>query len=385
MSCGLRILALVPDAFGGRGGIAQYNRHLLHALCADPAVDSVVALPRLLPDPAGPLPPKLQFVTAAAGGWARYAGALASRLLRRGGFDVVVCGHLNLLPLAALAALRYRARLLLVVYGVEAWERPPRRIGGWLLGCVDRVCSISAVTLDRMRAWYPRKLAPASIVPNAFDPAHFTPGPKPAALVDRYALHQRRVLLIFGRMSPTERLKGFDEVLEATPALLARLPDLAVVLAGDGGDRARLEQKARALGISQRVVFTGFVAEAEKADLYRLADAFILPSRQEGFGFVLIEAMACGTPSIGSIADGSREAVLDGEIGLLVDPASSEDIVRAVCEAMTRPRGVPGRLGHFSLAQFESRVSQMLADIAGGAARQGCFCGDAPAGAAAKQ
>ena len=360
MTRGLRILVMTTDAFGGRGGIAQYNQHLLKSLDDDTRVGSLVVLPRRIEDPPESLPEKVEFVAASSGGLARYALEAGRRLAKRDSFDLVVCGHLNLLPLATLAALRFGARLILVVYGIEVWQPPARKLNGWLLRYVDALASISATTRDRMLAWYPGSPPPVFLLPNAYDPRAFAPGPKPASLVERHGLQGRRNLLIFGRMSSLEGRKGFDEVLEATPDLLARIPDLAVILAGDGDDRPRLEQKAAALGIAGRVVFTGFVPEGEKADLYRLSDVCILPSRQEGFGFVLLEAMACGVPSIGSLADGSREAVLEGRIGLLVDPASREDMVKVVCEAMTRPRGIPDGLAYFTLARFQDRVSEML-------------------------
>ena len=77
----------------------------------------------------------------------------------------------------------------------------------------------------------------------------------------------------------------------------------------------RLERKAASLGLKGNVVFAGRVSEAEKADHYRLADVFVMPGRQEGFGFVFLEAMACGIPVVASSVDGSREAVLNGELG----------------------------------------------------------------------
>ncbi|MEZ5855402.1 MAG: glycosyltransferase [Hyphomicrobiaceae bacterium] len=130
----------------------------------------------------------------------------------------------------------------------------------------------------------------------------------------------RQVILTFGRMSADERYKGFDEVIEAMPRLIAQRPDLVYVAAGDGSDRARLEAKAQALGVGDHVKFTGRISESDKADLYRLADAYVMPSSGEGFGFVILEALACGLPVMASTADGTREAVRNGELGLLVDP-----------------------------------------------------------------
>jgi phosphatidyl-myo-inositol dimannoside synthase len=359
MSFGLRILAAVTDAYGGRGGIAQYNRHLFNAICKDTRVERLVVLPRLVPNAPEDLPPNLQYIVAAAGSWMKYALQIFRQVLRAGSFDIVVCSHLNLLPLAALAACRFRAKLVLIIYGVEAWKPPERRINSWLLRYVDEICSISEFTRDRMQSWYTR-LPPTFLLPNAFDPAIFSPGPRPDYLISRYKLDGKRVLLILGRMSPEERLKGFDEMLAAAPELFRIIPDLALVLAGDGADRPRLEQLARNLGIADRVVFTGYIPEPEKPDLYRLADVFILPSRQEGFGFVLIEAMACGIPSIGSSADGSREAMLNGRLGPVIDPCRPQQIVDAVRDSIRQPRRVPAELAYFSLEQFERRVSDAL-------------------------
>ena len=91
-----------------------------------------------------------------------------------------------------------------------------------------------------------------------------------------------------------------------------------------GSDHGRLEAKAAALHVLDRVVFSGFVPEEQKADYYRLADAYVMPSRGEGFGIAFLEALACGLPVLGSKLDGGREALLDGALGLLVDPANPQ-------------------------------------------------------------
>jgi phosphatidyl-myo-inositol dimannoside synthase len=75
---------------------------------------------------------------------------------------------------------------------------------------------------------------------------------------------------------------------------------------------------------------------------------------------VLIEAMACGIPSIGSSADGSREAMLNGRLGPVIDPCRPQQIVDAVRDSIRQPRRVPAELAYFSLEQFERRVSDAL-------------------------
>jgi glycosyltransferase involved in cell wall biosynthesis len=108
------------------------------------------------------------------------------------------------------------------------------------------------------------------------------------------------------------------------------------------------------------VVFTGYVPEWEKSDLYRLADAYVMPSRGEGFGIVLLESMACGTPVVASRVDGGCEALRDGELGVLVDPADSTDIRQGVLKALKRPRLIPVGLEGFSFDRFVARVGMLL-------------------------
>ena len=110
------------------------------------------------------------------------------------------------------------------------------------------------------------------------------------------------------------------------------------------------------------MVFAGRVPEAEKADHYRVADVFVMAGRQEGFGFVFLEAMASGIPVVASSLDGSREAVLYGELGELADPDDREALKAAIHRALGRPRQIPEGLAYFSYEKFRER----LRDIIGG-------------------
>jgi glycosyltransferase involved in cell wall biosynthesis len=149
------------------------------------------------------------------------------------------------------------------------------------------------------------------------------------------------------------------EVIEVLPQLD---DDVAYVVAGGGDGISILQRKAAALGVANRVVFTGKFPEAEKADLYGIADLYVMPSRGEGFGFVFLEALACGLPVIGSRADGGREALRFGALGALVDPASPGEIRAAIRDALEEapPRRIPDGLEHFAFANFERRVHEIL-------------------------
>ncbi|MGH6923676.1 MAG: glycosyltransferase, partial [Propylenella sp.] len=95
----------------------------------------------------------------------------------------------------------------------------------------------------------------------------------------------------------------------------------------------------------------------------RLADAYVMASRWEGFGIVVIEALACGVPVVGSTADGTQEALLHGELGAAVDPDDPDALEEAILEALARPKRPPERLSFFAFENFEARLRAALAPV----------------------
>jgi phosphatidylinositol alpha-1,6-mannosyltransferase len=357
----VRVLTLLTEAFGGYGGIAQYNRDLLTALCAHPECSGVVAVPRLIPGAAEPIPEKLDYLTAGIGSKRAYLRTLVRVACQNTRFDLVVCGHINLLPLAYLLGRLRRAPVLLQVYGIDAWRPTASALTNALAGRVDAFASISEVTSQRFRAWVQAPGVRGFVLPNAVRVERYGPAPRNPVLVERYGLAGKTVLMTLGRMWASEMyLKGFDHVLEALPELAREIPSIAYLAAGDGDDRSRLMEKARATGVADRVVFPGHITENEKAEHYRLADVFIMPSEGEGFGFVFLEAMACGVPVVASKIDGGREALRDGALGILIDPTSREELKAAVHTSLQRPRTVPPGLEYFSFSNFSRRLHSIV-------------------------
>ena len=356
-----RILYLVTDAFGGYGGIALYNRDFLEALCSYGDALEVVALPRVVSDTMQALPHRLTYDTSGLGGKGRYAKAVLRRLWCDTRFDLIVCAHINLLPLAFLASRLSRAPLVMLLYGIEAWSPTPSALSNYLVRKVMSDAAISEVTQRRYRSWA-RTRAKGYILPNAIRLEDYAMGAPDPNLERAYGLEGRTVLMTLGRLVAVERQKGFDEVVDVLPQLAKDIPDVLYLIVGEGPDRARLEQRAREKGVGDRVVFTGFVPEEQKAALYRSADAYVMPSRGEGFGFVVLEALATGVPAVGSTLDGTREALRDGMLGSLVDPGDANALRAAIAEAVRKPKQIPIGLEYFSFANFEKRVHVMLAD-----------------------
>jgi len=357
------LLVLLTDGFGGRGGIAKFNRDLLTALCLYPGIGSVTALPRVIYEDPRPFPSNLIYETQAAAGKQAYAYHLGKLLLQRKDFAGVICGHIHLLPLAVLAARRSQVPLIMTAHGIEVWQRPQATGLDRSFRSLDTFVSVSELTKQRFLEWAPLRSEQGKVIPNCVDLGLYGPGPKPPHLLERYGIPGRRVIMTLCRLDARQRLKGIDEVMEVLPTLLHEMPDLIYLIVGDGSDGARLKAKADSLGLHDHVVFTGYVAEEDKAEHYRLADAFVMVGRGEGFGIVYLEAMACGIPVVASKADASREAVLEGRMGLLADPSKPAEIAWAIKEALCRPHVVPNELQYFSFDHFVARWHGLLREI----------------------
>jgi glycosyltransferase involved in cell wall biosynthesis len=137
-----------------------------------------------------------------------------------------------------------------------------------------------------------------------------------------------KVALALGRLHP---VKGLDVLLNA----LVEVPEMLLLLAGDGPLRAKLETQARQLGVLGRVRFLGW--RQDTANLLQAADLCVFPSRTETFGTVVLESWACRVPIIASRADGPASLIDDGENGLLVAIEDVKGLAAAMRRMMTDP------------------------------------------------
>jgi phosphatidylinositol alpha-1,6-mannosyltransferase len=345
------MLALVTDAYGGRGGIAQYNRDFLGTL-AEEGLASISVLPRHSPD--SPVPPEsVQHFPARPGRVAYSVAALRTALFRT--VDVVFCGHLFMAPLAALIAWLKSAKLIIQTHGIEAWPRPSQ-IQRAALERADLVLCVSRHTRAAVLSW--AAIAPERllVVPNTVREA-FTPGDG-AAPRAALGLEGKRILLTVGRMDSRECYKGHDRVIAAMPDLVAKGYDISYMVVGDGDDRARLQGLAWEVGVSDRVTFLGAVGMQSLIEMYRAADLFIMPSTGEGFGVSFLEAMASGTPALGLDVAGSRDALGDGELGASVPAA---DLPTTIARLLDQPKPDPVDLSAAVRARFGRRTFTAIA------------------------
>jgi phosphatidylinositol alpha-1,6-mannosyltransferase len=195
----------------------------------------------------------------------------------------------------------------------------------------------------------------------------FTPGDGAAARA-ALGLADAFVILTVGRLAAAERYKGHDRVIPALKLLLDAGMNPVYLIAGDGDDRPRLEALARECDVSSRVCFLGHVPRDALPNLYRAAQLFVLPSLGEGFGIVLLEAMACGTPAVGLAHGGAMDALCDGELGQALEVDDVRAGLLRVCSASyagqlesgeSLARKVEARFGR---GAFERRIDGLFAE-----------------------
>jgi glycosyltransferase involved in cell wall biosynthesis len=191
--------------------------------------------------------------------------------------------------------------------------------------------------------------------------------------VDRDAARRRHgftrtTLLSVGNLVP---LKGHDLAIQA----LRLLPEMDLVIIGNGPERAALGALARGPGVGDRVTFAGTLGQEDLRHYYGAADALVLASSREGWANVLLESMACGTPVIASNVGGTPEVVTAPEAGLMMEERTPEALAQAVQRLFARypDRGATRRYAErFSwAATTEGQLELFGRILSAGAAAEG--------------
>jgi phosphatidylinositol alpha-1,6-mannosyltransferase len=351
---GLRILALVTEAFEGRGGIAQYNRDFLSALAKCDRVGEVIVLPRFSSGSVDTLPTGVEQLRSVESRHAYSLAALWTAIMHRP-IDFVFCGHLRMAPLAAGISRALNVPLWIQVHGVEVFELSALQRRS--VESATMVTVVSRYTRRRLLQWVGIDPARVKVLANTVGP-RYRPGPKPDYLLQRHAAGGKKVLMTVSRLDRLGPYKGHDRVIRTLPRLLEQ-HDTIYLIVGEGDDRPRLESLAVECGVAKNVQFTGSVPAEELPDYYRLADVFVMPSAYEGFGIVFLEAMATGLRVIAGSQDGSRDALCDGALGTLVDPENGEELASAILAALDNPARTGDRTTRFKPDLFREHLNAL--------------------------
>jgi phosphatidyl-myo-inositol dimannoside synthase len=338
------------EIFSSEGGIQSYVQDILKAYLSITAATKSppkadVLLLRDSPDCQNPFESKnLNFyylkTDPAWFGRLKFATKLLIYLIQKRP-QRVFCGHIKLAPLIQTLCELFGIPYTILTYGKEVWE-PLAPKYQTAMRQADSIWTISRYTRDSLRDSFASRTCNSNllnpdkfhILPCIVDGNIFAIGPKPQDLLEQYDLIDAKILLTVARLRSTDIYKGVDVTIKALPQIAKTFPNVKYLVIGRGDDRSRLTKLAADLGVTNRVIFAGFIPTENLAAHYRLADAYVMPS-QEGFGIVYLEALACGVPVLAGDADGSADPLQDGKLGWRV-PHRDNDAVATACVEMLK-------------------------------------------------
>ncbi len=338
------------------GGIQRYNRDVIHAL-------KKLGVEVYLVELRGPtLFHKIVFILEAI------AGAVFAKP------SATFCSHVNFLPISYYLHRIVGIQYVAFTYGIEVWNLKNERAKIEYLREAIQVVTISKFTFDKMVSGAgisPKRITmlPPTVNGDEFD---IQEGSNEQAIKKLGLKVSDEIILTVARLNSSEAYKGYDKVIEILPDIKRKHPRVKYVLVGEGNDRERVESLVKRLNLQDSVVLTGRVSDEDLARYYNLARVFIMPSKGEGFGIVFLEALACGTPVIAGNKDGSRDAVLNGETGFLIDPDNRREIEETLLRVLEGE--APGRLldkhylrtrimSEFGLDSFSNRIKILLSNL----------------------
>src|SRR5216117_3428544 len=262
------------------------------------------------------------------------------------------------------APLEFRSRRGMTAHHRSGWAG---RIGLTALWGTERACLRRATAIHVLSDYSTEQLwklygVPRDRVvkiPGAADTNWFRPAADRAAVRKRLGLPAERPLLLTVRN--LERRMGLDLLIRAMAILKRDRPEALLLIGGVGSVRQELESFSEALGLREQVRFLGFIPDEALPLYYQAADVFILPTRElEGFGLVTVEALACGTPVLGT-AVGATPELLDPLDPALVFPAATPEAIGehlvGFLERLERDPGASARLRQAARAHAERHYS----------------------------
>jgi phosphatidylinositol alpha-1,6-mannosyltransferase len=180
-------------------------------------------------------------------------------------------------------------------------------------------------------------------------------------------------VLILARIDASERMKGHKELIDCWPSVVAAVPNARLLIVGGGSGLDAMRAAAKASSAANNIELTGFLPQPQIDALWSRAHVFAMPSRQEGFGLVYIEAMRYGVPVIASTHDAGQEINLHGVTGYNADLEREGDLARRIVEllsdrARARQFGENGRehwRANFCFSAFRRRMEPILTEFLG--------------------
>ena len=372
------VLFAMTGACGVTGGIATANLNILRALVElvhDKGIElTIFSFLEKNTDRPGFLPDKVRF-NAFQGNKFALSASLVRFAIRK---PVCCFDHVTLalpvLPFAAVGAIK----TIIFAHGSESWKRL-RKTSQWSFRCASLCLTNSHFTLRNMRKRFsrlngvscPLGLSPEFPLHAEITDGHVNEIELEAVDGNTYPLG-KRVLLLVARMDHSEGQKGHRALINVMPELLSEFPDVQLVFPGPGDDRKNLQELAKRTGVASSVFQPGFVSVETLQSLYRHCYAFVMPSKQEGFGLAYLEAMNYAKPCVGCFEQGAEDIIVHGETGFLVQDPNDTQALLGVLRNLLGDLELARRLGRngferlhkgFTARHYQARIKEQIARV----------------------
>lgn len=330
----MKILMLASGVYSEKGGIETYNQFLISAvqqLGHSLRIVSMNDMEKQMHERAILFP---------CGKRSRFKKArfvfFALREVFRFKPDTIFCGHVNFAPLCWIINKLFRVPYTIFTHGVEVWNLTGIRLNS--IQNSQKIAAVSNYTKQRLiKKLGDHHQGEVFLLFNTFDQEQFKPTQKPKHLLEKWNFNEKtKILFTLARLSKAEQYKGYDKVISVMRNVLKEVPEAKYLIGGTGDDVNRIKSLIQKNGLNGKVILTGFIDDNEVEDYYNLCDIYVMPSKGEGFGIVFLEALSCGKLVIAGNSDGSRDPLLDGELGILVDPDNLEELEKAICDGLNK-------------------------------------------------
>ena len=284
--------------------------------------------------------------------------------------DIVVISHINLLVVGwFIKKVNPTVKIILLAHGIEIWGKLSR-LKKKILPCCDQILCVSSFTAEKIRSNYQLPFTEIQVLNNCIDP--FLPladmDYSRQKLREKYKINNADIVLMtLTRLSVRDRYKGYDVVLKAMVDLLQKNKGIKYLLAGgySNAEKIFIDNLIEKYGLEKNVILAGYIPEEELTVYFSMADIYVMPSTKEGFGIVFIEAMYYGLPVIAGNKDGSTDALLNGKLGLLIEPNNAAAVAEAVEKMILNKTAYkPDHcllMQHFGYSGYKRRMEELIA------------------------
>jgi len=292
------------------------------------------------------------------------------QVVKKQGIEHILVGHILPLGTVAYFVTKFtKTPYSVILHGMDFTyalrTSRKRKISKKILSKAQHIICASNYTAGLVKKFIgDENISKVAVVNPGIEP-HITQNIKRITqLKSKYHLQDKIILLSIGRLV---KRKGFDKVIAAMPEVLKQVPNLVYLIAGVGPDENYLKKKVPSGYLHLPIIFLGKISEEEKWAWLNLSDIFIMPARSispkafrglgsltqttatvgedfEGFGIVYLEANLCGKPVIAGDSGGIRDAVVNTETGLLVDPNNTDKIANAIIK-LAKDQNLREKLG----------------------------------------